>query len=294
MNAIKRYHVKHLTRYRYTQNVSLSQHFLHLLPRNTASQNVHDPSLTIDPLPATRRDGTDYFGNATCLISLDEEHMETTLLAQSQITLERGSPPPANETPAWDTIAQSLQEDMTPAGLFTYQYCFTSPQTIAGPAALALGRQFFTPGRPILEAAAALMDYIFTQYSYDPEATTVTTPVDEVMRIQGGVCQDFAHLQIACMRALGLPARYVSGYLLTHPPEGKERLQGADASHAWLSVWTGDSGWVDLDPTNNLIPGDEHITLAWGRDYGDISPINGVTFGGGAHDIDVEVDVIPA
>lgn len=292
-SANKRYSVRHLTRYRYSQNVSLSQHFLHLLPRETTSQRVDTADLTIEPAPATRRDEVDYFGNPTCLVSLDEEHLETVLLAESQVSLRRSQPPKPKDTPGWEEIKKTVREGRSKDLLFVYQYCFASPQTKAGPGALALGQKFFTPGIPILEGAMALMDHIFTHYKYDPEATDVSTPVDEVMRIKGGVCQDFAHLQLACMRALGLPARYVSGYLLTHPPEGQERLQGADASHAWLSIWTGEHGWVDLDPTNNLIPGDEHITLAWGRDYGDVSPINGVTFGGGAHQIDVEVDVLP-
>lgn len=289
----KRYSVRHLTRYRYSQNVSLSQHFLHLLPRGTASQRVERADLKIEPVPATRRDAVDYFGNPTCLVSLDEEHLETVLLAESQISLQHSKPPAAKDTPPWEEIAKTVRESRSKDLLFVYQYCFASPKTKAGPDALALGQTFFAPGTPILEGAMALMDHIFTQYTYDPEATDVSTPVDDVMRIKGGVCQDFAHLQLACLRALGLPARYVSGYLLTHPPEGQERLQGADASHAWLSIWTGEDGWVDLDPTNNLIPGDEHITLAWGRDYGDVSPINGITFGGGAHQIDVEVDVLP-
>lgn len=289
----KRYSVRHLTRYRYSQNVSLSQHFLHLLPRATATQRVETAALNVEPAPATRRDTVDYFGNPTCLISLDEEHIETVLLAQSQISLQRAAPPDPADTAAWEKVRKRVHEGRSKDLLFVHQYCFQSPQTKAGLAAFTLGQQFFEPGMPILEGSMALMDHIFSTYKYDPEATDVSTPVDEVIRIKGGVCQDFAHLQLACLRAIGLPARYVSGYLLTHPPEGQERLQGADASHAWLSIWTGEHGWVDLDPTNNLIPGDEHITLAWGRDYGDVSPINGVTFGGGAHSIDVEVDVIP-
>lgn len=293
VGAVKRYDVRHLTRYRYSQNVSLSQHFLHLAPRETPTQTVETSHLEVEPAPATRRDTQDYFGNGTCLISLDEEHLETVILAQSKVTLRPTIAPAASDTKSWETVRDHLRASKDRGDLFIHQYCFTSPQTIAGPAALALAQQFFPKGRPILEGAMALMDHIHTQYAYDPEATDVSTPVDDVLRIKGGVCQDFAHLQIACLRALGLPARYVSGYLLTHPPEGQKRMQGADASHAWLSIWVGDDGWIDLDPTNNLIPSDEHITLAWGRDYADVSPINGITFGGGAHEIDVEVDVIP-
>ncbi len=149
----------------------------------------------------------------------------------------------------------------------------------------------FPPGRPILEAALDLTDRIYSEFKYEGGATTVTTTVDEVLRLKRGVCQDFAHLQIACFRAMRLPARYVSGYLLTKAPEGREKLVGADASHAWLSVWCPGYGWIDLDPTNNLIPTDEHVLLAWGRDYSDVSPVNGVIFGGGDHVVDVAVDV---
>jgi len=288
----KRYQVRHLTRYRYSQNVSLSQHFLHLTPRNTLSQTVEASRIDIEPIPATRRESIDYFGNATCLISIDEEHLETAVNAESHITVTATQPPDATKTPAWEEVVGAIRNAKTQDALFINQYCYSSPQT-ASQAAIQIAKEFFKPGTPVLEGALALVDHIYRNFLYDPEATTVSTPVDEVIRIKGGVCQDFAHLALACLRALQLPARYVSGYLLTHPPEGQPRMQGADASHAWLSLWAGQTGWIDLDPTNNLIPGDEHITLAWGRDYHDVSPINGVTFGGGDHEVDVEVDVIP-
>ncbi|MEM6681545.1 MAG: transglutaminase family protein [Pseudomonadota bacterium] len=290
--AIKRYKVEHLTRYRYSQNVSLSQHFLHLMPRNTPSQHVESSRISVEPLPATRRENNDYFGNATCLISIDEEHTETQVFAQSEVAVARQPPPEPDATPVWEDVAADINAARSKDALFIQQYCYSSPQTQSDKAR-SLAQRFFKPGVPILQAALALIDHIYRSYNYDPEATTIATPVDEVMRIKSGVCQDFAHLALAALRSVRLPARYVSGYLLTHPPEGQQRLQGADASHAWLSIWAGAHGWIDLDPTNNIIPSDEHITVAWGRDYGDVSPINGVTFGGGEHDVDVEVDVLP-
>lgn len=292
-NQFRRYSVRHQTTYKYSLPVSLSQHFMHLTPRSTPTQLVETSALQTDPAPATWREARDYFGNVTTLASLDEEHFKTTITATSRVTVEPLKVAKPDETPSWEAVLKALQEDISSEGLFVRQFCYRSPRIQPGPALLEMARQFFPPGTPVLKGACALMEHIFSTFTYDGAATDVDTPVDEVLTLRRGVCQDFAHLQIACLRAIGLPARYVSGYLLTHPPEGQERLQGADASHAWLSIWIGEDGWVDLDPTNNAIVQDEHVTLAWGRDYGDVSPINGVTFGGGKHGVDVEVDVIP-
>ncbi|MGE4221574.1 MAG: transglutaminase family protein, partial [Alphaproteobacteria bacterium] len=180
-----------------------------------------------------------------------------------------------------------------PDSLAAYEFSFDSPFTATDADLEALVVPSFQPGRPILEAALDLTARIYREFAYDPTATTLATPVAEVVRMRRGVCQDFAHLQLACLRRIGLPARYVSGYLLTYPPPGGQKLIGADASHAWLSIWCPGSGWVDLDPTNNKIPRDEHITLAWGRDYGDVSPIRGVIVGGAAQSMEVAVDVNP-
>jgi transglutaminase-like putative cysteine protease len=173
------------------------------------------------------------------------------------------------------------------------EFAFDSPYSIGNEDVLHYARQSFEPGRPILAAATDLTARIFRDFEYRGGVSDVSTPVRDVFAMRKGVCQDFAHLELACLRSLGLAARYVSGYLLTHPPEGKEKLVGSDASHAWLSVWAGNAGWTDLDPTNNLIPGIEHITVAWGRDYGDVSPINGFIVGGGSHQVAVAVDVRP-
>jgi transglutaminase-like putative cysteine protease len=156
-----------------------------------------------------------------------------------------------------------------------------------------LAEPSFTPGRPWLEAVLDLTKRIYTEFKYDPAATNVNTALDTVLRIKRGVCQDFAHLQIGCLRSMGLPARYVSGYLLTAPPPGQPKLVGSDASHAWTAAFSPEAGWIDFDPTNNIIPGIGHVTLAWGRDYGDVCPIKGVLVGGGQHRMRVAVDVAP-
>jgi transglutaminase-like putative cysteine protease len=201
--------------------------------------------------------------------------------------------PPAQHTPPWEAVFGQLERAGTREALDTLQYAFDSPYTLASADLAGYAGRSFTPGRNVLEAAQELTRRIHQDFRYDSSATTVSTPVDEVVRLGRGVCQDFAHLELACLRSLGVPGRYVSGYLLTRPPPGQQKLVGADASHAWVSVWCGEAGWVDFDPTNDTIVGDEHVTLAWGRDYGDVSPINGVIFGGGAHRIEVNVDVTP-
>ncbi|MEM1020987.1 MAG: transglutaminase family protein [Pseudomonadota bacterium] len=290
---VRRFDVHHKTTYDYAQSVSLSQHFMHLTPRSTPGQLVETSTVTTSPEPATWREATDFFGNKTTLASLDEEHFQTVIQMKSRVTVQPNATPNPEDTPIWTDIVKQLAEDTSDDGLRIRQFCYRSPKIRFGDEILALAQSFFGPDTPVLVGAINLMGYIHKSFTYDGEATEVDTPIEEVLRLRRGVCQDFAHLQIAGLRSLGLPARYVSGYLMTHPPEGEEKLQGADASHAWVSIWVGKYGWVDLDPTNNIIVGDEHITLAWGRDYADVSPINGVTFGGGDHSVRVEVDVVP-
>ena len=194
-------------------------------------------------------------------------------------------------TPPWETVVRKLAARDRPRELEALRYVFASPLITVGPAAGEYARSSFAPGTPVLAGAVDLMGRIFTEFKYDKSATTVDTSVEQVLANRSGVCQDFAHAAVSCLRAMGLAARYVSGYLKTLPPPGKPRLVGADASHAWISLYVPDAGWVDLDPTNNLIPGETHITLAWGRDYGDVTPVKGVVMGGGVHTLSVEVDV---
>lgn len=287
------YDVSHRTKYRYSIPVSFSHHVLHLVPRASARQTTRRTALSVTPTPTIHASATDAFGNPQTFITLQERHTELTLHAKSVIEVSAPSRPEPAATRPWDGLYEMLSRDRSDAGLDALQYAFPSPRVPAALDLEAYARASFAPGRPLLEAALDLTARIFTEFVYDPTATTVSTPVDEVFAKKRGVCQDFAHLEIACLRSLRLPARYVSGYLLTRPPEGRERLVGADASHAWLSLWVPEHGWVDLDPTNNLLVGEEHITLGWGRDYGDVSLVKGAIFGGGAHKIEVAVDVTP-
>lgn len=288
-----KYEVSHVTAFAYSQPVSISHHLLHLTPRACNHQASHRSSLVVEPAPAVTETGVDYFGNPTTFMIVQKRHETLTIRARSAIDVNTVRPPEPDTTTPWDQITGQLDADCSKPMLDVAEFAFTSPFTSAADDVGDYARQSFLPGRPALAAARDLASRIFREFTYDGSATDVSTPVDEVMRLRRGVCQDFAHLQIACLRKLGLPARYVSGYLLTHPPAGQEKMVGADASHAWLSIWCPGHGWVDLDPTNDLIPGDEHITLAWGRDYGDVSPVNGVMVGGGDHEVDVAVDVRP-
>lgn len=288
-----RYQISHVTEFVYSQPVSISHHLLHLAPRLCDHQTNHQTALIVDPVPAVEEASADYFGNPTTFVIVQRAHEKLTIQAKSTIDVSAPPPPEPAATMAWDQIADGLREDTSRPALDVAQFLYSSPFTVAGGGVVEYAKTSFPPGRPVLEAARELTTRIFRDFTYDGSATDVSTPVDEALKLKRGVCQDFAHLQIACLRKLGVPARYVSGYLLTHPPEGKERLVGADASHAWLSIWCPGHGWVDLDPTNDVVPGDEHITLAWGRDYGDVSPVNGVMVGGGEHEVNVSVDVQP-
>lgn len=288
------YEVSHRTSYRYSIPVSFSHHRLHLTPRPCDRQVCHRTALSVSPNPTVQSAGVDYFGNPVTNVTLQEQHKELSLHVRSVIEVLPGSPPDPGETASWDGIYDALYGDTSDSGLDAIQYVFDSPYAASDATLAGYAGASFPPGAPVLAGALDLTRRINQEFTYDSAATTVSTPVAEVFAGRRGVCQDFAHLEIACLRSLGIPARYVSGYLLTHPPEGQPRRIGADASHAWLAVWCPGYGWVDLDPTNDLIVAEEHITVAWGRDYSDVSPIKGAIFGGGAHTIDVGVDVIPA
>jgi transglutaminase-like putative cysteine protease len=209
--------------------------------------------------------------------------------------LEVHAPPPSDfsMSPAWEQVRDSVASDHSDEGLEAYQFVFDSKRVAAKPELAGYATESFPPGRPLLEGALELTRRINQDFRFDTKATEVSTPVETFFEKRRGVCQDFSHLQIACMRSIGLPARYVSGYLRTLPPPGRPRLVGADASHAWCSAWSPGAGWVDFDPTNNCVPADGHITVAWGRDYSDVSPVHGVLLGGSEHTLDVGVDVIP-
>jgi transglutaminase-like putative cysteine protease len=287
------HHVVHVTEYLYSERVSTSHHDLHLLPRATPTQACLREELEITPAPATRRERVDDFGNRCTYVEIHEPHNNLRVTSRADVEVAPPAPLPAASAP-WETVGEAVRAGATAEARAARGYAFASPHVpAASPSARAYALPSFPPGRGVVEAARDLTTRIHRDFAYDGRATTIATPVDEVLALRRGVCQDFAHVQLTCLRALGLPARYVSGYLVTRPPPGKPRLVGADASHAWLAVFAPGHGWVPLDPTNDLVPGEQHITVAWGRDYSDVTPVRGVIMGGGRHDLWVSVDVSP-
>nr|WP_209762916.1 transglutaminase family protein [Azospirillum rugosum] len=289
-----RYRLRHVTHYDYGEDVSVSHHLLHLTARPHPRQRVRRCCLTIEPAPAVRSDHTDYFGNTVTYVAVQEPHRTFTITADSEV--EVFTPPvlDAASTPPWERVRESLHSLSDPDdGAEIVQYSFDSTLVAVSPVLLDYASQSFTPGRPVAEAALDLMRRIHGDFTFDPTATTVATPLADVMRHRRGVCQDFAHIVVGCLRAVGLPGRYVSGYLRTLPPPGRPRLVGADVSHAWASVWCGPTGWLDVCPTNARAADQDFITIAWGRDYDDVSPARGVLMGGAGHSLSVSVDVEP-
>jgi transglutaminase-like putative cysteine protease len=284
-----RYRVVHHTRYAYSQPVALAHNEARLQPRATAAQSCAASAVTVDPPPSQRAERDDAFGNRVLYFAVQEPHEHLEVTAISEVEVRPAALP--SDSPAWDSALQLFAASRTPETRLARQFRLDSPGAAVSPDVRAYAAPSFAPGRPLLEAAADLSRRIHHDFRFDPQSTTVATPLSDVLAQRHGVCQDFAHLAIACLRAVGLPARYVSGYLETVPPPGQARLQGADVSHAWFAVYVPDAGWVDFDPTNDLLPGDRHVTTAWGRDYADVTPLKGVIFGGGPHTLEVSVDM---
>jgi len=287
------YRVIHRTTYDYEDPVSVSHHLVRLTPRNIPGQVCRETGISIAPSPDVTTTHDDYFGNVETFFTLQEPHERLIVEARSILELLAPERPDFSSSPAWETVVQSLASDHSENGLDAYQFVFSSERVATSREFADYARQAFPLGRPLLEAVGDLMRQIHRDFRFDKKATEVSTPVEAFFQERRGVCQDFAHLQIACLRSLGLPARYISGYLRTIPLPGVPRLVGADASHAWCSAWCPGAGWVDFDPTNDCVPEDGHITVAWGRDYSDVSPIHGVLLGGAKHTLDVGVDVTP-
>jgi transglutaminase-like putative cysteine protease len=288
------FQVTHRTRYAYDDSVTVSHHLAHLAPRSLPSQKCPWHELTITPEPMTRNSYLDAFGNTATYFEIEGHHRQLEVIARSLVDVVSLPALPPETTPPWEDVREACHATRLTPSSSAGKFRFPTAMVPVGGAYADFARADFAPGRPVLEAAQALMGRIFQEFRFDTRATDVATPVAEVMERRAGVCQDFAHLMLACLRSLGLPARYVSGYLETLPPPGQERLIGADASHAWVSVYVGEPhGWIDLDPTNNLLPGGRHITIAWGRDFSDVSPLRGVTLGAGGQRLIVEVDVLP-
>lgn len=286
-----KYRIIHNTGYDYSAPASLSQNELFLHPRTTPTQDVVDFRLSIKPEPQYMHSRTDYFGNIVDVFMIQHPHNELSMSATSVVETSRPITPSPDTTIPWEAAVLRLVEHIQPIELEAYQYIFSSPLVTVHPDTIAYAQLSFPPGTPVLQGAIDLVRRVFTEFSYDKTASTVDTTVEQILVNRRGVCQDFAHFAISCLRGLGLAARYVSGYMETSPPPGKPRLVGADASHAWISVFVPEFGWVDLDPTNNTINDERYITVAWGRDYGDVSPVKGVVMGGGIHRLSVMVDV---
>lgn len=296
-----KYRITHTTTYNYSQAVGLCQNQARLQPRNFWRQHCVDSRFEIIPPPKDFRELSDYFGNRLAYFAIQQPHRQLVVTAVSNISLfpgrQRHELLPQQ---SWrqvqhffqETSGQNLNKQQLQTLLEAKQYVLDSPMISASPELADYALPSFQDDRPLLDVVSDLMRRIYTDFTYDPTSTTIATPLLEVLAKRRGVCQDFAHLAIGCLRSFGIPARYVSGYLETVPAPGKARLVGADASHAWFAVYIPDLGWLDFDPTNNKMPHDQHITLAWGRDYADVTPLKGIAFGGGQHTLSVSVDVL--
>jgi transglutaminase-like putative cysteine protease len=286
------YKIIHTTTYTYFEPVSLCHNIGRLIPRSFDKQVCKKSIVTISPLPDVKDEYEDFFGNKVMYFAIQQEHKKLTVTVSSEIEKITRDDLEINlyHNVSWEDVKE-LARQSTAAWLDVHQYIPETTFTSATPEIKAYARQSFRPGVAMFDATHHLMQRIYQDFEFKPGFTTIATPLSEVMKAKKGVCQDFAHLAIACVRSLGLPARYISGYLETIPPPGKEKLAGADASHAWFSVYVPYRGWVDFDPTNNQIPGSQHITACWGRDYADIAPLKGVIINSGPHELSVSVDV---
>lgn len=291
------YSVRHETHYDYGLPVSLSQQLLHLKPRPLPRQRLLDWQLASDPPPSRRQDGRDAWGNPVSLLEYERAHQRLTLTSTMRVAITPRAAFDPLDSPAWETVRDGYRHRsgaaIAAAALEPLRFRAASPYVPFHADFAAYAGGCFPPGRPLLDAVHALMRQIHRDFRFDSRATAIDTPLIEVLARRRGVCQDYAHLMIACLRALGFAARYLSGYLLTLPPPGQPRLVGADASHAWVAVHCPRQGWVEFDPTNDIVPDTQHILLGWGRDFADVSPLRGVILGGGAHSPRVSVHVEP-
>ncbi len=286
------YRIQHLTRYRYQEPVTVCHNLAHLIPRDAPRHTWTQISLDITP-DATRSMRHDYFGNPMTVFAIDEPHCELQVVSRCMVDLAAPQTSSLFPTGSWESVCKMLSGRPQDEFLAASEFRFRSPQIHWNEDIYNWARQSFTLGRPMAEAALDIGKRIYSEFKFVSGSTNISTRVDEVFQQRTGVCQDFAHFAIACFRSMGLAARYVSGYLLTAPPPGQQRLTGADASHAWISVYIPECGWMDIDPTNHVWPLERHITIAWGRDFSDVSPLRGVILGGGKHEVTVGVDVIP-
>ncbi len=286
------YDIRHVTTYSYAAPVSATRCALRLRPRGDGGQRVLRSAIKLTPEPTRRREWLDFFGNRLVEAQIDAAHTTLRITLEARVAVRRRPAPAAALTPAWETVRANAAASKSLDPQSPAHFLFAGRLTPLLEPITAYARESFPPGRPVLEAAFELMRRVHADFAYDPKATQIATPLAEVFARRGGVCQDFAHIMIAALRGLGLPTNYVSGYLRTLPAPGQKRLEGADASHAWISLWCGPAfGWLQLDPTNNVFVRDDHIVLAIGRDYADVSPIDGVILASGPQKLSVSVDV---
>jgi len=286
------YKIIHTTSYIYSEPVSICHNIARLVPRSFDKQLCKKSVVSISPQPGVMNEYEDFFGNKVMYFAIQQEHKNLTVTVSSEVEKISRDNPEMNLYAAvpWQEV-KDLARQSTTAWLDVHQYIPETIFTAATAEITAYSLQSYTPGKPMFDATHDLMQRIYHDFEFKPGFTTIATPLSEVMKARKGVCQDFAHLAIACVRSVGLPARYISGYLETIAPHGKEKLAGGDASHAWFSVYIPYMGWVDFDPTNNQIPAAQHITACWGRDYADIAPLKGVIINSGPHQLSVSVDV---
>jgi len=292
--SVERYTVEHATRYIYRAPVAQSWQLAHLTPRALPWQRVLAHELRIEPRPDERRDAFDSFGNAVTHFSLHAAHESLDVAMRCTVEVDARPSADASAPIGWEAVRDALRADPTQDDLLPARMMEPTRLVPSFDAAGSYGAASFARGRDWLDATCDLMHRIHADFEFEPGSTTVSTSIDEVLYQRSGVCQDFAHLMLGCLRGHGLPARYMSGYLLTDPPAGRPRLLGADASHAWVAAYAPGYGWVEFDPTNDRIPDQRYITLAWGADFADAVPLRGVLLGGRSQRMSVEVSVIPA
>ena len=289
-----RYNIVHETAYTYESTVSVGHYIARLAPRRLLAQECPWHEMIINPKPGERIVREDSFGNTVTYFEIAALHQKLTVTARSLVEMRQFAAIDPLRTRPWESVRDEFPCDHLDGTSAAQEFIFASPLVKPSAMFAEFAAPSFTANRPVLDAVCDLNHHIYAEFDFDPTATDAATPVEEAFRQRRGVCQDFAQIMIACLRSIGLPARYVSGYLETLPPPGKEKLVGADASHAWVSVWCGkDAGWVDVDPTNDLLPSSRHITIAWGRDFSDVSPLRGISLGTGKQQLRVSVDVRP-
>ncbi len=288
-----RYRVIHTTEYHYSESVGRCYNLANVIPRETPRQTCLSNQLKVQPIPAHANKREDYFGNAAYYFAIQKQHCDMAITAESEVEVSEHNDEPTLEFGlSCAAVKEKLWTQADGETFMAREYLLDSPMIKATDTLKAYAAPLFTSDRPLLSAVRALTQKIYEDFAYEPGVTNVATPLAEVLKHKRGVCQDFAHVAIGCLRALGFPARYVSGYLETLPPPGQEKLVGADATHAWLSVYSPGEGWFEFDPTNDKMAGEQHIVTAWGRDYSDVTPLRGVLFGGGeTHQLKVGVTV---